>query len=59
MRAVRLGPTLGVHTRKEAYVVVLVAQDLPLFWAVEIALPPVVAGLLLLLAGRSEHDRRA
>jgi hypothetical protein len=40
-----------------AYVVVLVAQDLPLFRAIEIALPPVVAGLLLLGAGR--HGREA
>ena len=34
------------------YVILLVARDLPLFWAVEIALPPVLAALLLLRAGR-------
>lgn len=39
-----------------AYLVVLVVRDLPLVWAVQIALPPVVAGLLLLRAGRRGHD---
>ena len=43
-----------------AYVVVLVVHDLPLTWALEIALPPVLTGLLLLRAGRPERvSRRA
>ena len=41
-----------------AYVVVLVVHDLPLFWALEIALPPVLTGLLLLWAGRRERASR-
>ena len=41
-----------------AYVAVLVARDLPLTWAVEIALPPIVTGLLLVWAGRRERASR-
>lgn len=41
-----------------AYVVALVMRDLPLTWAVEIALPPVVTGLLLVWAGRRERASR-
>jgi hypothetical protein len=41
-----------------AYVVVLVVRDLPLTWALWIALPPVVTGLLLLRAGRRERAAR-
>ena len=41
-----------------AYVVVLVVQDLPLAWALWIAIPPVVTGLLLLRAGRAERALR-
>ena len=40
-----------------AYLVVLVSRELPPFWAVPVALPPIVAGLLLLRAGRSGGDR--
>jgi hypothetical protein len=35
-----------------AYVAVLVVRDLPLTWALIVALPPVVTGLLLVRAGR-------
>lgn len=38
-----------------AYVVLLVVRDLPLTWALWIALPPVVTGLLLVLAGQRER----
>jgi hypothetical protein len=38
-----------------AYVVVLVVRDLPLPWALWVALPPVATGLLLLRAGRRER----
>ena len=41
-----------------AYVVLLVVRDLPLFWAFEVALPPVLAGLLLLRAGRPGRASR-
>lgn len=41
-----------------AYVVTLLVRDLPLTWALEIALPPVVTGLLLLRAGRPERAAR-
>ena len=37
-----------------AYVVILVVRDLPLTWVFPVALPPVVAGLLLVRAGRLE-----
>ena len=37
-----------------AYVVLLVVRDLPLVWAMWIAVPPVVSGLLLVWAGRRE-----
>ena len=37
------------------YVAVLVARDLPLTWAMLVALPPIVTGALLLRAGRREH----
>jgi hypothetical protein len=40
------------------YVGVLIARDLPLTWALFVALPPVVTGLLLLRAGRPEHGSR-
>jgi hypothetical protein len=40
-----------------AYVALLVVRDLPLTWALWIALPPVVTGLLLVRAGR--RDRMA
>lgn len=36
-----------------AYVVLLVVRDLPPTWALFVALPPVVTGLLLLRAGRA------
>ena len=35
-----------------AYVTLLVIHDLPLSWALIVALPPVVTGLLLFRAGR-------
>jgi hypothetical protein len=41
-----------------AYVVVLVVRDLPLTWALWIALPPVLTGLLLVRAGRRERAAR-
>jgi peptidoglycan/LPS O-acetylase OafA/YrhL len=41
-----------------AYVAILVARDLPLTWALEIALPPIVTGLLLVRAGRPERAAR-
>jgi peptidoglycan/LPS O-acetylase OafA/YrhL len=40
------------------YIAVLVVRDLPLTWALWIALPPVVTGLLLVRAGRHEHRPR-
>jgi hypothetical protein len=36
------------------YVAVLIARDLPLTWALVVALPPVVTGVLLLRAGPRE-----
>ena len=36
-----------------AYVVVLVIRDLPLTWALFIALPPLLTGVLLVKAGRA------
>lgn len=41
-----------------AYVVLLVVHDAPLFWALEVALPPVLAGLLLVRAGRPARASR-
>jgi hypothetical protein len=38
-----------------AYVVLLVVRDLPLPWALVVALPPVVTGLLLVRAGRRDR----
>jgi len=37
-----------------AYIALLVIRHLPLVWALVVALPPVVAGLLLVRAGRRE-----
>jgi peptidoglycan/LPS O-acetylase OafA/YrhL len=42
-----------------AYVVLLVVRDLPLVWALQLALPPVLAGLLLLRAGRPGRASRS
>jgi hypothetical protein len=41
-----------------AYVVVLVVNDLPLTWALWIALPPVLTGFFLVRAGRQERSSR-
>lgn len=41
-----------------AYLAVLIVRDLPLPWALWIALPPILSGWLLLRAGRSEHRPR-
>lgn len=41
-----------------AYTAFLVVRDLPLTWALIVALPPVLAGLLLLRAGRPEPSTR-
>ncbi len=40
-----------------AYVALLVVRDLPLTWALVVALPPVVTGLLLVRAGRRDAGR--
>ena len=37
------------------YVVVLVQRDLPLTWALVVAAPPLLTGLLLVWAGRQER----
>jgi peptidoglycan/LPS O-acetylase OafA/YrhL len=39
------------------YVALLVVRDLPLTWALVVALPPVVTGLLLVRAGREAGAR--
>ena len=39
-----------------AYVALLIARDLPLTWALLVALPPVATGVLLLRAGRRERE---
>jgi len=39
------------------YLVLLVVRDLPLIWALFIALPPLVTGLLLVRAGQGERGR--
>jgi len=38
-----------------AYIIVLVQRDLPLTWALVVAAPPLVTGLLLVWAGRQER----
>ena len=40
------------------YITLLVIRDLPLTWALPVALPPVVTGLLLVRAGRRESEAR-
>jgi len=41
-----------------AYIALLVVRDLPPVWALVVALPPVVTGLLLVRAGRREPGAR-
>ncbi|HTZ05567.1 MAG TPA: hypothetical protein VMB53_07410 [Gaiellaceae bacterium] len=41
-----------------AYIAVLVVRDLPLTWALWIALPPALTGWLFLRAGRDDHAHR-
>lgn len=41
-----------------AYIALLVVRHLPLTWALVVALPPVVTGLLLVRAGRRERGPR-
>jgi hypothetical protein len=41
-----------------AYIVLLVVRDLPPTWALVVAAPPVLTGLLLVRAGRRERGPR-
>lgn len=40
-----------------AYVAILIVRDLPLWWALIVAFPPILTGLLLVRAGRAARGR--